>query len=174
MLAGFSWLVTVRPWLTLLALVLVTVVLGFGTSLRAPPQETAEALPKGSSITKALTAIEESFGDSEVRVVTLLFRGDALTPDGLSQMSALLGQIASDPQVSGVLSPVDPIFGPSMLVQAMLQVPNFDSVSQDTDRRCPRCASDQRVTGRDNRVSTRTRQRSPLQVFSYKTPAMTP
>jgi len=130
MLAGFSWLVTVRPWLTLLALVLVTVVLGFGTSLRAPPQETAEALPKGSSITEALTAIEESFGDSEVRVVTLLFRGDALTPDGLSQMSVLLGQIASDPQVSGVLSPVDPIFGPSMLVQAMLQVPNFDSVSQ--------------------------------------------
>ncbi|MXX92979.1 MAG: MMPL family transporter [Chloroflexi bacterium] len=130
MLAGFSWLVTVRPWLTLLALVLVTFVLGFGTSLRAPPQETAEALPKGSSITKALTAIEESFGDSEVRVVTLLFRGDALTPDGLSQMSALLGQIASDRQVSGLLSPVDPIFGPSMLVQAMLQVPNFDSVSQ--------------------------------------------
>ncbi|MYF79773.1 MAG: MMPL family transporter, partial [Chloroflexi bacterium] len=86
--------------------------------------------PKGSSITKALTAIEESFGDSEVRVVTLLFRGDALTPDGLSQMSALLGQIASDRQVSGLLSPVDPIFGPSMLVQAMLQVPNFDSVSQ--------------------------------------------
>ena len=130
MLAGFSWLVTVRPWLTLLALVLVTFVLGFGTSLRAPPQETAEALPMGSSITKALTAIEESFGDSEVRVVTLLFRGDALTPDGLSQMSALLGQIASDRQVSGLLSPVDPIFGPSMLVQAMLQVPNFDSVSQ--------------------------------------------
>lgn len=130
MLAGFSWLVTVRPWLTLMALVLVTVVLGIGTSLRAPPQETAEALPKGSSITKALTAIDESFGDSEVRVVTLLFRGDAMTPDGLSQMSALLGQIASDPQVSGVLSPVDPIFGPSTLVQAMLQVPNFDSVSQ--------------------------------------------
>ena len=129
-LGGFGWLVTVRPWLTLLALVLVTVVLGFGTSLRAPPQETAEALPKGSSITKALTAIDESFGDSEVRVVTLLFRGDALTPDGLSQMSALLGQIASDPQVSGVLSPIDPIFGHSMLVQAMLQVPNFDSISQ--------------------------------------------
>ena len=130
-LGGFSWLVTVRPWLTLLALLVVTVVLGMGTTLRAPPQETAEALPKGSSITKALTAIEESFGESgEVRVVTLLFRGDALTPDGLSQMSTLLDQIASDPQVSSVLSPVDPIFGPSTLVQAMLQVPNFDSVSQ--------------------------------------------
>ena len=130
-LGGFSWLVTVRPWLTLLALLVVTVALGMGTTLRAPPQETAEALPKGSSITKALTAIEESFGESgEVRVVTLLFRGDALTPAGLAQMSALLGQIASDSQVSGVLSPVDPIFGPSTLVQAMLQVPNFDSVSQ--------------------------------------------
>ena len=130
-LGGFSWLVTVRPWLTLLVLVVVTVVLGMGASLRAPPQETAEALPKGSPITEALMAIEESFAESgEVRVVTLLFRGDALTPDGLSQMSALLGQIASDPQVSEVLSPVDPIFGPSMLVQAMLQVPNFEAVSQ--------------------------------------------
>ncbi len=130
-LGGFSSLVTVRPWITLLVLLVVTVALGTGASFRAPPQETAEALPKGSSITQALTAIEESFGESgEVRVVTLLFRGDALTPGGLSQMSSLLEQITSDPQVSGVLSPVDPIFGPSMLVQGMLQVPNFDSVTQ--------------------------------------------
>ncbi len=129
-LSGFSWLVTVRPWVTLLVLLLVTIALGAGTSFRAAPQETAEALPAGSSITKALNAIEESFGASEVRVVTLLFRGDAITPDGLSQMSELLGQIASDPQVSGMLSPVDPIFGPSMLLQAVLQVPNFDGVTQ--------------------------------------------
>lgn len=131
-LVGFSWLVTVRPWLTLLVLLVVTVVLGMGTSLRAPPQETAEALPKGSSITEALTAIEESFGESgEVRVVTLLFRGDSLTPAGLSQMSVLLDEIARDSQFSSVLSPIDPIFGPSLLVQAVLRVPNFDSVSQD-------------------------------------------
>ncbi len=129
-LSGFSWLVTVRPWVTLLVLLLVTIALGAGTSFRAAPQETAEALPAGSSITKALNAIEESFGASEVRVVTLLFRGDAITPDGLSQMSDLLGQIASDPQVSGMLSPVDPIFGPSMLLRAVLQVPNFDGVTQ--------------------------------------------
>lgn len=131
-LNAFSWLVTARPWVTLLALLLVTVALGAGTSFRAPPQETAEALPSGSSITNALRAIEESFGGTgEVRVVTLLFRGDALTPGGLGQMSELLGQIASDPEVSGVLAPVDPIFGPSMLVQAILQVPSFDGITQE-------------------------------------------
>ena len=113
-------------------LLVVTVVLGMGSGLRAAPQETAAALPAGSAITEALDEIEEFFGESgEVRVVTLLFRGDALTPDGLSQMSGLLGEIASDSGVSELLAPENPIVAPSFFMQAALQVSNFDSVTQD-------------------------------------------
>lgn len=112
-------------------LLVATVALGMGSGLRAPPQETAAALPEGSPITDALAEIDELFGESgEVRVVTLLFRGDALTPGGLSQMSELLGAIVSDMEVADLLAPENPIVAPSFILQAALQVPNFDSVSQ--------------------------------------------
>ena len=126
----FSRLVTARPWLTLVALLVATVLLGMGSGLRAAPQETASALPQGSAITDAINEIDDSFGASEVRVVTLLFRGEALTPSGLSQMSELLGAIASEPEVAALLGHENPIVAPSSILQFALQVPNFDSVTQ--------------------------------------------
>ena len=85
-LARLSWLVTARPYLTLAVLVILTVALAAGAALRAPPAETEAFLPPGSAIADA---IDELFGDSdEVSVVTLIFRGEALTPGGLSQMAA--------------------------------------------------------------------------------------
>ena len=143
-LNGFSRLVTARPWITLLVLFVVTVFLGMGSALRAPPLETAAALPEDSGISEAIAEIEENFGDSgEVRVVTLLFRGDAITPVGLTQMSGLLSEIADDDEVSGLLAADNPIVAPSTLLQIALQAPNFDSVSQsdiDAARNAPQIA----------------------------------
>ncbi len=131
-LGALSQLVTVRPWITLFVLLVVTVALGAGVGLRVPPAETASALPQGSAITKAMSEIEDLFGESgDVRVITLLFRGNALTPDGLLQMDALLNAIANDPAVSDLLAPVDPIIAPSLLVVAALQVDNLGGVTQD-------------------------------------------
>ena len=131
-LGSLSWLVTVRPWVTLLVLLVVTVGLGAGAGLRVPPADTASALPQDSAITKAMAEIEDLFGESgDVRVVTLLFRGNALTPEGLSQMDVLLSDIANDPAVSDLLAPVDPIIAPTLLVMAALQVDNLAAVTQD-------------------------------------------
>ena len=130
-LSGFSRLVTARPWVTLVVLLVFTGLLGMGSILRAPPLEAAAALPQGSAISDTIAEIEQNFAASgEVRVVTLLFRGDAITPDGLSQMSGLLGEIGNDPEVAELLAPEDPIIAPSLLLQAVLQVPSFDSVTQ--------------------------------------------
>ena len=130
-LGGLSWLVTVRPYITLLVLLLVTFGLGAGATYRAPLPETKDTLPQGSAVTKALAEIDELFGDSgAASVVTLLFRGEALTPDGLSQMDALLDRISSDPEVQELLAPVDPVFAPTLLLKALLQVDSFDSVTQ--------------------------------------------
>ena len=130
-LSGLSWLVTVRPWLTLAFLLLITVLLAAGATRRAPPPETAATLPKGNAVAEALVEIDDLFGDSgDVRVVTLLFRGDTLTPGGLEQMAALLDEIVSDPAVSGLLAPVSPVIAPASLVQAVLQVDGFESVTQ--------------------------------------------
>ena len=52
--------------------------------------------------------IDELFGESgEVSVVTLIFRGEALTPEGLSQITSLIDEITNDPSVEGLLAPRD-------------------------------------------------------------------
>ena len=130
-LGKLSRLITARPWVTLGVLFAVTILLGSGGSLREPPPPLAATLPEGNAVAEALAEIEELFDESgDVRVATLLFRGDALTPDGLAQMSALLNDIVSEPGVGELLAATDPVFAPSLLVMALLQVENFDSVTQ--------------------------------------------
>ena len=123
-------LVTGYPWVTLAVLLVVTVLLGAGSAQRAEPPETSETLPRGSAVAEALAEIDELFGDSEAHVVTLLFRGDALTPEGLAQMDGLINRVIADPGVRELLAPPDPVFAPSLLVKAVLQVDTLESVTQ--------------------------------------------
>ena len=126
-----SRLVTVRPWITLLVLLVITLVLGAGGTLRAPPPEIAATLPKGSAVANALEQIDDLFGDSgDVRVVTLLFRGEAMTPGGLGQMASLVEEIVREQGVGELLTPADPVVAPSALVMALLGVDSFESVMQ--------------------------------------------
>ena len=88
-------------------------------------------LPPGHPVANATREISEIFSDSgEVSVVTLLFRGEALTPGGLSQMNALIDDIAGDPSVSELLAPSNPIVAPAHLIGAALQVDSFESIIQ--------------------------------------------
>ena len=133
LLGGFSRLVTARPYVTILALVAVTVVLGAGAARRAPPTEGADVafLPPGNAVANATREIDDLFGDAgDVNVATLLFRGDALTPGGLSQMAALIDEIVNEASVSGLLAPTDPVVAPSSLIGAALQVDDLASVTQ--------------------------------------------
>ena len=133
LLDRFSRLVTARPWLTILVLVLVTVVLGAGAARRAPPTEGASValLPPGNAVAEAVAEIEELFGDhGDVRVSTLVFRGEALTPGGLSQMDALLDAIVGEAGTAALLAPADPIIAPSALVGAVLGTDDFASLAQ--------------------------------------------
>ena len=132
-LGTLSWLVTVRPWVTVAVLVVVTVVLGFGSTLRAPPTEGASVafLPPGHAIADATRDIEEFFGDSgEISIVTLIFRGDAITPEGLSQMDGLIGEIVSDPSVGELLVPVGAVVAPSVFIGGLAQAQGLDTINQ--------------------------------------------
>ena len=130
-LSALSRLVTARPYVTLAVLLATTVVLGAGVTLRAPFPEIAATLPKGSAVADALEQIDELFGDAgDVRVVTLLFRGETMTPDGLGQMSSLIEDIVSEPGVGELLTPAEPVVAPSALVMALLRVDGFESVTQ--------------------------------------------
>ena len=75
--------------------------------------------------------LDEFFGEaSDVSVVTLVFRGEAFTPDGLSQMDALLDDIIATPRVAELLAPPDPIIAPSLLFETFGAVSDFGSVTQ--------------------------------------------
>ena len=126
-----SRLITARPYLTIGALILVTIALGAGATLRAEIDETDGYFPPDSPVVKAIDEIDELFGESgEVVVISLLFRGDALTPEGLSQMSDLIDDISSDPEIAGLFAQIDPLIAPSLIVEAVLQTDEFESVTQ--------------------------------------------
>lgn len=131
-LGRLSSLITARPWITIFVIFNITIFLAAGAARRAPLPETADTLPKGSGVAKAIAEIDELFGDSgNSNVVTLIFRGNALTPDGLKQMDALIDEIVIDPEVGGLLAPVDPIVAPVFLIQAVLQTDSVASITQD-------------------------------------------
>ena len=118
----FSRLVTARPYLTLLVVLLLTVGLAAGTTRRAPPVEGASVafLPPGSDIATAVAELDEFFGESsDVSLVTLVFRGDTLTPGGLSQMDALLDDIGRVAGMAELLAAADPVIAPSTLIEAV-------------------------------------------------------
>ncbi len=130
MLTTFSRLVTARPYLTILLLLVVTVALAMGAQYRATPPDTRAQLPENSVVVQALDEIDEYFADSgAARVTTILFRGDAFTPNGLSQTEALVGSVAADPAIAPLLTDDDPVVSPAALVKALLQVDSFDSVT---------------------------------------------
>ncbi len=130
-LAWLSRAITSRPYVTIIVLILITVVLGAGATRRAPPPDTASTLPTDSRVAEVLAEIDELFGDSgETNVVTLLFRGEALTPQGLGQMDSLVTTMISDPAVGPLLEHEDPVFAPSFLIKSLLQVDSYQTVTQ--------------------------------------------
>ncbi|MCY4666025.1 MAG: MMPL family transporter, partial [Acidimicrobiaceae bacterium] len=134
LLDRFSRLVTARPAITILVIILLTFVLAAGATRRAPPTEGNDVayLPPGSAVATALVELDEFFGESsDVNVVTLVFRGEALSPGGLAQMDALFDDIVSDPGVVQLLAPVDPIIAPSLVIRAVLGMDSLGSVTQD-------------------------------------------
>ena len=110
---------------------IITVALAAGAGRRVAPVQPEDFLPPGSAIANAVDEIDELFGESgEVSVVTLLFRGEAFTPGGLAQMDALLGAIARDPDVAGLLAPGDAVVAPTSLIKAAFQADDLASVTQ--------------------------------------------
>ena len=130
-LSLFSRLITARPYVTIGLLVIITVVMGAGASLRAEIDEIDGYFPPDNPVVKALDEIDEFFSETgEIVVISLLFRGEALTPEGLSQMSDLIDEIASDPELAALFTPNDPVIAPSLIIEAVLEMDGFESVTQ--------------------------------------------
>ena len=123
--------ITARPIVTLVVLALVTVGLGAGFTRMAPQADTTAFLPEDSRVATANGKIQILFGDTEdTTTARLIFRGNALTPDGLSQIDGALAQITSDPGIAPVLALPNPVFAPTTLFAAALGTNDFASLSQ--------------------------------------------
>ena len=139
----FSRLVTGRPWLTLGVLLAATVVLAAGAGQRAPVIDGGDValLPRNSELVEAVDEINKTFDESgDLRLVTLVFRGPALTPEGLSQIDALTNAIAAEPEIAPLLAPSDALISPALIIQSALQIDGLESLTQaeiDTVRGAP-------------------------------------
>ena len=128
---ALSRLVTARPMVTLAALFVTTIFFAAGSAQLAPQSTNESFLPQDSEITKTLEDLEALFSDSaSVTLMTLIFRGEALTPEGLAQMDRVIEGVLTDPEVADNLAPKDAVVSPSRLVAATLRVTSFEGITQ--------------------------------------------
>ncbi len=130
-LDGLSWLVTVRPVVTLVVVAAITIALGAGIPQRAPQADNEIFLSDDSDVAVALSKIETLFGESaETSSVTLLFRGEVLTPEGLAQIDRVIERATSDARVADVLAAGDVVASPTEPLAAVLGVEGFADTTQ--------------------------------------------
>ena len=111
-------------------ILIITIVLAAGAAQRAEIDETDGFLPPDSPIALAMEDISELFGESGgIISSTLVFRGEALTPDALAQMDALTDRILREPEVQELLVSGHQAVTPASLIGATLQVDDFEGIS---------------------------------------------
>ena len=131
-LERLSWLITVRPYVTLAVILIITIVLAAGAAQRAEIDETDGFLPPDSPIALAMDEISDLFGESGgIITATVMFRGEALTPEALAQMVDLTDRILLEPDVRPLLVSGHQAITPASVIGAALQVDDFSGVSQD-------------------------------------------
>ena len=121
--------VTARPLVTILVLLAVTVGLGAGFTRFAEQADSTVFLPEDSEVARAAERMDALFGGSHDTVsATIIFRGPALTPDGLAQISRTVGEVQADSRVAPLLS--GRIVSVALPLEAALGTDDFASVSQ--------------------------------------------
>ncbi len=145
-----SHLVTARPVITLVVLLAVTVALGAGVTRLAPQAENTVFLPEDSRVATATETIDVLFGGTKDTITaTLLFRGDALTPQGLAQIDEALARASADAGVSPLLAPSRPLGGPTVMLASVLGTDDFASLTQRQIDEAARQVPIERVVGTD-------------------------
>ena len=126
-----SGLVTAKPAATLVVLLVATIGLGSGVTRLAPQADTTVFLPEDSEVAAASDTIDALFGGIEETVtVRLIFRGDTLTPAGLAQIDATVGQAVGHPEVEPLLTQQRPVLSPTQLIAGPLGTSDFASATQ--------------------------------------------
>ncbi len=130
--ASFGRLVTQRPALALAVLGAVTAVLTFGMTLVGPQAGNDAFLPADSEVADAADTLSESFPDSAgLTGVTVLHRGEFLTPEGLDQIDQVVAASIADPAVANRLALTDPVVSIAGAFKQVLGVDDLSSINQE-------------------------------------------
>ncbi|MEL6893287.1 MAG: MMPL family transporter [Actinomycetota bacterium] len=128
---AFASAVTSRPAGALIILAVVTAVLVFGSTLLGPQAGNDAFLPSDSDVAAAGDTLSEAFPDSAgLASVTILHRGEFLTPAGLDQIDRVLGAAVSEPLVGERLALTDPVASVAAAFERALGVDDLASISQ--------------------------------------------
>lgn len=132
LLDRFAAVVTRRPATALTVLFVVTVGLATGIGALADQADNSAFLPDDSDVAAATATLEESFPDSAgLTTVTILHRGDVLTPEGLGQIDDVMTAVLAEPDVVERLALSNAVVSIADVYEQALQGADLASVSQD-------------------------------------------
>ncbi|MBT8213966.1 MAG: MMPL family transporter, partial [Acidimicrobiia bacterium] len=128
---GFASAVAGRPRIALAILFIVTVGLAAGSGLLADQADNSVFLPDDSDVALATATLSEEFPDSAgLTNVTIIHRGDVLTPAGLAQIDEVITAATADPAVAERLAVTDPVVSIAGIYKQALQTSDLSTVSQ--------------------------------------------
>lgn len=124
-------LVSTRPRVALAVLAAVTAVLIFGSTLLGPQAGNEAFLPGDSDVARAADTLTDAFPDSAgLTNVTVLHRGEFLTPEGLAQIDAVIAAALAEPMVAQRLALTDPVVSITGAFGRALGVDDLATVTQ--------------------------------------------
>lgn len=123
--------VTRKPGVALGVLAVMTAVLVSGMGMRAPQAGNEVFLPADSDVAEASDTLAEAFPDTVgLSKLTILHRGEFLTPEGLTQMDRVVAAAVAEPGVAERLALTNPVVSVSAAFRRALGVDDFSSVTQ--------------------------------------------
>lgn len=124
-------LVTNRPRIALGVLAVVTALLLYGSTLLGEQAGNEAFLPDDSDVAMAAGTLAASFPDSAgLTSVTILHRGEFLTPEGLAQIDGVIAAVLAEPTVAGRLALTDPVASIAAAFKRALEVDDLSTVPQ--------------------------------------------
>lgn len=132
MSARLAQLIVRRPRTALAVLLCTLGVLAVGVALLDDQADDSAFLPPDSDVALADEALAESFPDSAGLVnVTILHRGDAVSPEGLAHIDAVMDAVIAESDVSERLARIDPVISLADVFSEALGVDDLSTVSQE-------------------------------------------
>ena len=129
--SAFAEMVTARPRAALGALAIATIALGAGMGILGEQADNTVFLPDDSEVAVAADQLSDLFPDSAgLTGITILHRGDALTPEGLAQIDAVVARTVSEPAVAERLAVTDPVVSLAPLYKQVLGVDDLSTTTQ--------------------------------------------